>query len=154
MAHIIQPISIEGTKYCLTCQTGQATIGVATDITGGGFPNGASHDTDGSPISGFVPCGPWRLATVFAGPDLCGEISFGVSCVATVEVTLTLDGESGPVDYEIFLNGVSYVTGTVTATDAIETITISSGACGSVITVNIEAQSGSPYVGLAITSIT
>jgi hypothetical protein len=154
MAHLIQPAIIGGTKYCMICQGGCATKGVASDIFGEFGPNGASSESDGTPIV-MADCGPWQLATVFAGPGLNGEISFGTSCLSSVTIELIPDSENGGTfDFEVYLDGVLESSHTI-ANDAPfdYEVDLALGACGQVVTVKILNQSGPDTVDLSIIAV-
>jgi len=150
MAHLIQPIEIDGTEYCLTCQGNLVTKGVATDIFNNVGPNGAIITTD---------CGGWQLAKVFAGPGLNGEISFGATCLSTVTIKLTSNGSggSGSDDYSTYINGVLVGANSGSLAEdgtSTEVVSLVDSPCGSVITVIILNQGSATTVDLEITGVT
>lgn len=131
--HLIQPVSIEGTKYCFTCQGGRITKGVLTDFDLFGA-NGAFITSD---------CGPWQLAEVIAGPGLVGEISFGASCVNSVLVKITPHYDPltviQEVEVEIRINN-TFLKSVFLGADFIdETIDLTPAACGSVVTFQVRS---------------
>lgn len=148
MAHVIQPILIAGTKYCPVCQGGRVTKGVATDILADFGPNGAIIHTD---------CGPWQLAEVFAGPGLWGEISIGVTCVASITALITPHYDPmaaiPETDLEVFIDGVSEEFLFIGADPYEYYLSISPSACGAVVTFQVR-NGAADTVDLAITAVT
>ena len=80
MAHLIQPITIDGTAYCCKCYgvseaLGRGTKGVLTD-------NNFALDGETNKAVITNDCSPWRLLHGVIAPftyEPEGEISFGVS---------------------------------------------------------------------------
>lgn len=146
MSHLIQPIDIEGVKYCLTCQSNRITQGVATDLDFFGA-NGAIISSN---------CGPWQLAEVLAGPGLVGEISLGVSCVESVTFLITpFYDPLAPiteVEVEVRINNVFDSSFSIGSDPSEVTITVSPGACGAVITFQVRSGTADT-VDLAVTGV-
>ena len=127
MAHLISPISINGTSYCCKCQGGRSTEGVLTQNHAN--PNGAE-------ISNL--CSPWVLFTGGESDDE-GEVSFGVSCGTDVEIQFTsteyTDSEY-TIDVEIYIDGGYDQAVSLDEINTNETITITAAGvpCGKIVT--------------------
>lgn len=128
---------------------------VPTDILSTGNPNGSEYDASGNIPTTYPDCGPWQLATVFAGPGLCGEISFGASCLDSVTIKLTGNGAGGGADdYDVYFDGSLESSGTVVAGGSTtEVLNLTDSPCGTVITVGIYNGAFSDTVTLEITAV-
>jgi len=130
MAHLISPISIDGTLYCCKCQGGRSTKGVLTDdyiVTAG---NSATITTD---------CGEWEIFTGGSTSDE-GEISFGVSCGSSVEIyfdsTEAGSNDTYDVGIDIYIDGGYHTTVVLSEFFSEDTVDvpITGSPCGSIIT--------------------
>lgn len=133
MSHFIQPIDVDGTHYCCGCEGGRSTKGVLTDgIIGSGAGNSAEIVTD---------CGSW---TAFSGTETGdeGELSFGVSCGSTVNLSATSVDSYGTgeyiVDVDFYIDGVfdSSITLTDVAPNDTVALSITGSPCGVIIAVH------------------
>ena len=171
MAHLIQPITIDGTAYCCKCygvseKLGRGTEGVLTD-------NDFALDGETNKAVITNDCSPWDLlknATIGYEPE--GEISFGVSCGTYVNIDFVSSGfqfGSGTgsitysIDVEVFVDGVGLGSFNMThPSSTTETVIFSviGGPCGTIVTLYAKSLasggSSSTWANLTaeVTSIT
>lgn len=153
------PVTIEGTAYPLDYQDGHMTQGVITEIYGSGIVYEDVSDPD-SPWSGIIlPVGD------LAGQ---GEISFGVSCANSVEISFAADDTSTSPDFEIIiyvhLNGNVPVPFSLTYAAATDNYTVDlsgEAECGNVVTIvavasrtEIDSSDGILTLTATVTAIT
>lgn len=127
MAHLIQPLEIEGTLYCVMYHGNRATRGVATSIE--------CAPTDAPDVSN--PASPWFVE--MNGVATVSEISFGIGCGSEVMMSFETDG-TAVGDYaiiiEAYINGVpdSSVVITDPFTSGGMTLDLTDYPCGNLIT--------------------
>ena len=97
--HLMLPLEIDGTKYCLTDNGRRTTVGIATEIL------------TTSPELVDVTVDPWNLLVMPIGDQAAEtEISFGVSCATQILLYFEISDTGGDASATIqpYLNGVSY----------------------------------------------
>jgi len=145
---LISPIYIESSPYCCAYTSGRRTRGVVT--------NGIISGTNLAVITTLA--GPWNIIQGSSGDvATIGEISFGVSCGAEVEVLITIvSGDSTDIaNLEAFINGVSFGTGVVEmsgTTTKTFYIPVTCSPCGTIITLTAYGSSEFAYVGMVVTA--
>lgn len=145
MAHIIQPLEIEGNLYCVNQHGYRATQGVNTDILGA--PTGTVDVSN--------PASPWTVT----GTQMFREITFGVGCGTDVELQFTTT-KAGVEELfiTIFVNDVEY--DYIGSLDALNTpynttVSLDDLPCGSIISMVIDGAVDVEYVtSIEIISIT
>lgn len=157
MNHLIQPVEIEGSLYCMTQHGVRTTIGLDTNIIV--FPTVPALDLTTNPGS------PWDTYIPGFGAS---EISFGVGCGDTVEITIDTVGEPTDPGYPVYgmvmdvhINGntVAQSSNPFTNTSPSGTVSISltDEACGNVVTLVFytgSSGSGEVYITATINTIT
>jgi hypothetical protein len=155
MSHIIQPIfipAISANQYCCKCYgvseaLGRGTKGVLTsDLLGGGNSADVSAND----------CSPW---TAFTGHHDSneGEISFGVSCGSSVQITLTSTvvnpAHNYIVEVEFYIDGNIDSTTTLDLLDPndILTLSVTGSLCGKIITVYAYPTATDDYFDATVT---
>jgi hypothetical protein len=133
MAHIIQPLTVDGTQYCVDQHGNRATQVVNTEIMGSVI--------DVATI--INPAGPWEMQIV--GVASLFEVSFGVGCGSYVEMEFTVSTSSSgiwTVDVEVHVNGNPAAAATLSLVGGVDlpdtyplNVSISDVPCGSIITV-------------------
>lgn len=134
MAHLIQPVSIDSTLYCVDEQGNMRTERI--------FTGDAYAETEATAVIAFVPGGGY------------GTMKFGTSCAGAVTIALTSDGLAVDfVTWEVHLNGVLVDSGTVSGAevDVSVPVTMTPSPCGNVIEVVVGlSHDGSAIIGSAI----
>lgn len=131
MSHLIQPIEIEGTKYCVNQNGNRTTRGVATEIV---LPTTVVADVTAAG-------GPW-LVTLDTFYDNA-EISFAVGCGSQVTVNYlatSVDIENNDVIIEAYIDGSGdggTVVGGANPDDVTVNYDITNRLCGTIISLAI-----------------
>lgn len=155
MAHLIQPLDIEGTLYCVMYHGGRATRGVATSIQS--TPTAAPDVTDAD--------SPW-----IAHPNstiTSTEITFGIGCGNELALSFDTAGTGNgnhTIVIDVYVNGGSVSSTSIPAfsTTGTATIGLTDYPCGNLITlvITLYASAGALeadpplHLAIAITSIT
>jgi hypothetical protein len=127
--HLIQPILIDGTRYCVNQQGNMRTVVLL--------------DGDAAPAGGDT----YVIANF--GASGSGSIRFGVSCASSVQINLTTDGALVDALWYIRLNGTTIYSGgavneALDLTRFIEDPTLIPSPCGNVIEVEAAISSATP----------
>ena len=132
MAHLIQPLTVAGTKYCVLFNDTRSTEIVNSD-TGIGAP------TDLATMVEF-PGNKWFMTSV--GTASTFEVSFGVGCGSAVEFAIFLDPGLA-IDWEVIItwhiNGnaieAELLTMVYNEVDGYVVLSLTDYPCGNIITV-------------------
>tara|TARA_R110001592_G_scaffold71939_1_gene219521 strand:+ start:179 stop:619 length:441 start_codon:yes stop_codon:yes gene_type:complete len=146
MAHLIQPITIDGVAYCCGSNGGRSTTEVFTED----YATVNSAEFVGDDL---------RILITDTGEGE-GEVSIGVSCgsIVNIELEHTLSSSTQNANYSSYVDGVlitdnSTITPGSTVTEA---ISITGTPCGTIVTIHATSFGGSDdaEVIFQITSIT
>lgn len=151
MSHLIQPIDIEGTKYCVNQNGNRTTKGVNTQIV---FPTTVLADVTAAG-------GPWEVLLSSAEDN--AEISFAVGCGSQVSVNYvatSADIENNDVIIESYIDESGdggIVVGALNPDDVTVNYDITNRPCGTIITLAFyrnDQSGGDPIeVSVQITSV-
>lgn len=137
MAHIILPLTTYGAgPDCPTATTSHAislpTLGGVPVLT---EPYGIFTDpefpTEDLTVSPFI--------TIPSG-ETTGEIAWGVTCGSFIDIRITSDVDQ--VNYSVRLDGVEAFSNFITGGTVDETIAITPGACGQIVSVRMTLPDG------------
>jgi hypothetical protein len=133
MSHLIQPILIDGTRYCVSYHGNRATRGVLTAF----YASANTAELANGPGGTEDLAGPWVL--IFGSSSTAtvweGEISFGVGCGSQITVQLSNAGEEGVAVFAYLNNaGAPIASETLEVETKNMVIDITDAPCGSIIT--------------------
>lgn len=135
IGHLIKPLTIDGSDYCVLYQGTRATEAVNTALL--------SPPTDLADVS--TPQGPWTMALV--GLASAFEISFGVGCGSAIN--LAFDVTTAAAEWYVTIYGHINENGTpaefvamsdTTGTTETMTIDVSDIPCGNIITLIVSIE--------------
>jgi hypothetical protein len=145
MAHLIQPIEVDGTPFCPNQGKATHTIGRAwrtLSVLAGTYAALNTTEEDDS----------WTLvvASGSAGTGLTGSVQFGTTCVDTIELEFKTDRDSAAevIVITITINDVEVPGSPIiksgpASTEQTDTLTLNltDVACGSVISISVVQDS-------------